>query len=72
MATANVTVTAPYSTAKTATSTLFTGATKIVHDFEREMVVVYHPDGISEFEWETIATHTNTISGQTSTIAIST
>lgn len=73
MALANVTVTAPVGPGRTVTSQVINGAREIRFLVEHETFEIVASDGrIHEFEYETIATVTYTISGETATVTITT
>ena len=72
-ASANITVTAPKGPGGTVTSQLFSAAIGLEYDFKAEIFRLTQSDGVvTEFDFETIATITHTISGEVSTIAITT
>lgn len=72
MASANITVTAPVGPGKTVTALVISGAKSILFDVDREVFVI--DDGVRKhtFDYETIATVTYTISGETGTVTVST
>jgi hypothetical protein len=73
MAIQNVTVTAPIGPGGTVTSLVLNNCRSVKFDAKREVVEVEDEGGkMHEFEYETIATVTYTISGETATVAIST
>ncbi len=73
MASGNVTVTAPIGPGNTVSSLVFSSAKAVLFDMEREVMVITKSNGVKvEFEYETIATVTYTISGEVATITVST
>ncbi len=73
MATGNLTITAPYSTGKTASALALTGIKSIKYNMEKEVIEVVDSAGrFIHFDYETVATVTHTISGETATITVST
>jgi hypothetical protein len=73
MATGNITMTAPVGPGDTATSTVFNGSTELKYDFAAEVVSLRDSTGrLHEFDFDTIATITHTISGAVSTVSVTT
>ena len=73
MATATITTTAPVGNGRTVTALIDTGARKLEYDFARNVFTITDINSIiTEYDFETIATITHTISGEVSTIAITT
>lgn len=73
MASATITTTAPIGPDLTVTALIDTGARKLEYDFERNVFTITDINSvITEYDFETIATITHTISGEVSTITITT
>jgi hypothetical protein len=73
MASANVTVTAPLGPGNTVASKLFSGCKAVNLDVDKEMFYVTDAKGVvHDFEYDTIATLTWSISGAVATVAVST
>ena len=73
MAIANCTVTAPIGPGNTVSSLVLNNCRKVEMDVAAEIVRITDEKGkVHEFEYETIATLTWSISGETATVAIST
>jgi len=69
----NCTVTAPVGSGKTATSLVLNAVRSLEYDFPADMIYITRADGrVAEFELATIATITQTVSGDTHTVTIST
>lgn len=72
-ATGNITVTAPLGPGNTVSSLVLSASRKLEIDYQAEVVRITDQKGkIHEFDYETIATITHSISGEVDTCAIST
>ena len=73
MSSANVTITAPFGPGDAAVATVINGVRDIKFDIEQDVIFITESDGkIRQFQYNTIATITYTISSGVGTITIST
>lgn len=69
----NCTVTGPYGPGKTATAVVLNAVRSLEYDFPADMIYIKLASGrVAEFELATIATITQTVSGDIHTITITT
>lgn len=69
----NITVTAPFGPGDASVSTLISDVRELMYDFPADMIYIKTQDGrVTEYDLNTVATITQTISGDTHTVTIST
>jgi len=69
----NCTVTAPFGPGDASVSTLLSGVRELVYDFPADMLRIKLATGkVAQYDLNTIATITHTVSGDTHTVTITT
>lgn len=69
----NCTVTAPFGPGDASVSTLISNVISLEYDFPGDMIYIKKQDGrVVEYDLNTIATITHTVSGDTHTVTITT